>query len=162
MDFKWNDDRVDTLKKLWGEGLSASQVSAEFWRLYHDAPSRSAVCGKIDRLGLGGRAKSGGHTGRPGPRLGHLERQASANAGRGAAIKINKRRSQPEPAIEASELPDLPPDVSLYACTLLELTEHSCRWPMGDPATPEFRFCGDGKIGGLPYCGRHGALARRP
>ena len=49
----WTDDRVEILKKLWSEGLSASQIAAELGGI-----SRNSVIGKVHRLGLSGRAKN--------------------------------------------------------------------------------------------------------
>ncbi|MCA0407178.1 MAG: GcrA cell cycle regulator, partial [Proteobacteria bacterium] len=49
----WDDQRIEQLKKLWGEGLSASQIAAELGGV-----TRNAVIGKVHRLGLSGRAKS--------------------------------------------------------------------------------------------------------
>ena len=51
----WTDERVERLKKLWADGLSASQIAAELGGV-----SRNAVIGKVHRLNLPGRAKSGG------------------------------------------------------------------------------------------------------
>src|SRR5258706_16323610 len=49
----WTDERVELLKKLWGDGLSASQIAGELGGI-----TRNAVIGKVHRLGLSGRAKS--------------------------------------------------------------------------------------------------------
>src|SRR5712672_3472721 len=49
----WTDERVELLKKLWTDGLSASQIAAELGGI-----TRNAVIGKVHRLGLSGRAKS--------------------------------------------------------------------------------------------------------
>src|SRR5436309_13039421 len=49
----WTDERVEMLKKLWADGLSASQIAAELGGI-----TRNAVIGKVHRLGLSGRAKS--------------------------------------------------------------------------------------------------------
>jgi GcrA cell cycle regulator len=47
--------------------------------------------------------------------------------------------------------------------TLMELRESTCRWPMGDPTTPEFRFCGGpSPVGGGPYCAYHARVAYQP
>ena len=51
----WTDERVEKLKKLWSEGLSASQIAAQLGGV-----SRNAVIGKVHRLNLPGRAKAGG------------------------------------------------------------------------------------------------------
>ena len=56
----WNDERVELLKKLWGEGLSASQIAGELGGI-----TRNAVIGKVHRLGLSGRAKSPAVAARP-------------------------------------------------------------------------------------------------
>src|ERR1041385_7953064 len=49
----WTDDRVELIKKLWGDGLSASQIAGELGGI-----TRNAVIGKVHRLGLSGRAKA--------------------------------------------------------------------------------------------------------
>ena len=49
----WTDERVELLKKLWADGLSASQIAGELGGI-----TRNAVIGKVHRLGLSGRAKS--------------------------------------------------------------------------------------------------------
>lgn len=53
---------------------------------------------------------------------------------------------------------DLPADQSPFACTLAELNDETCRWPLGDPQSPDFRFCG-AKPDGMPYCRRHAHIA---
>ena len=49
----WTDERVEVLKKLWGEGQSASQIAKELGGV-----TRNAVIGKVHRLGLSNRATS--------------------------------------------------------------------------------------------------------
>ena len=46
--------------------------------------------------------------------------------------------------------------------TIMDLRESMCRWPMGDPTKPEFRFCGARAITGLPYCTHHARIAYQP
>jgi GcrA cell cycle regulator len=46
--------------------------------------------------------------------------------------------------------------------TLLELNEQTCRWPIGDPATQEFYFCGGSAVTSLPYCAYHARIAYQP
>ena len=46
--------------------------------------------------------------------------------------------------------------------TLMELTERTCKWPIGDPATDEFWFCGHQAQNGKPYCKTHVAIAFQP
>jgi GcrA cell cycle regulator len=47
-------------------------------------------------------------------------------------------------------------------CSILELSDEKCHWPIGDPGTPEFFFCGGKTIEGLPYCGYHSRVAYQP
>ena len=46
--------------------------------------------------------------------------------------------------------------------TLLELNEDTCRWPIGDPATTDFFFCGGKPLNALPYCHYHSRVAYQP
>lgn len=47
----WSEERVEILKKLWLDGLSASQIAKQLGDV-----TRNAVIGKVHRLGLAGRA----------------------------------------------------------------------------------------------------------
>ena len=47
-------------------------------------------------------------------------------------------------------------------CSLLELNESKCRWPIGDPGSVEFFFCGGPPVEGLPYCNYHSRVAYQP
>jgi len=66
----WTEERVELLKKLWADGLSASQIAAELGGI-----TRNAVIGKVHRLGLSGRAKSPSSSG---PRRGRTRRARRA------------------------------------------------------------------------------------
>jgi len=46
--------------------------------------------------------------------------------------------------------------------TIMELREAMCRFPLGDPTTPEFRYCGAQASTGLPYCAHHAQIAYQP
>ena len=47
-------------------------------------------------------------------------------------------------------------------CTLLELSDNKCRWPIGDPGSVEFYFCGGSPVEGAPYCTFHSRVAYQP
>src|SRR5262245_3711660 len=79
----WTDERVETLKKLWTDGLSASQIAAELGGI-----TRNAVIGKVHRLGLSGRAKSPSSTA-PRPR------KARPHAAGLAAVDTGQHRARP-------------------------------------------------------------------
>jgi GcrA cell cycle regulator len=151
----WTDERVEMLKKLWADGLSASQIAAELGGI-----TRNAVIGKVHRLGLSGRAKSPSSAA-PRPRKprahAHMLRVSRPSIrGNTALAHAYEFDLEREPELLDNVIP------LGQRRTLLELTEETCRWPIGDPAQPDFFFCGGQTITGLPYCAYHSRVAYQP
>lgn len=149
----WDDARVDTLKKLWSEGLSASQIAG---RLGH--VTRNSVIGKVHRLGLSGRATTSRKCHRP-KRADHRPiRKLYRNT---IAPKSAARVAFPvEPLPVFVEL-----DIPLRERkTLLDLDDRGCdcRWSIGDPQSADFHFCNRSAVPGLPYCEFHARRAFQP
>lgn len=146
----WTDERVELLKKLWADGLSASQIAAELGGI-----TRNAVIGKVHRLGLSGRAKSPSSSG-PRPRKARSSGmlRVSRPSTRGNAALAYDYDLDPEP-----ELIEIPVE---QRKTLLQLNEKTCRWPIGDPGGPDFFFCGGDTVNELPYCSYHARVAYQP
>jgi GcrA cell cycle regulator len=155
----WTDDRVALLRRLWEDGQSASKIAAQLGGV-----TRNAVIGKVHRLGLGGRARGA--------------EEAPASTATPKAVEIETaiavvETQAPEPVAILSHrpapvfptpAPALEP-VALAVSkrvTIMDLRESMCRWPLGDPTTPEFRFCGARSITGLPYCTHHAEIAYQP
>jgi len=46
--------------------------------------------------------------------------------------------------------------------TVANLAATDCRWPIGDPREPDFRFCGAPQLPGRPYCDHHWRMAFQP
>ena len=199
----WTDERVETLKKMWAEGQSASQIAKEL-----GAVTRNAVIGKVHRLGLSNRVgPSGGREDdedeeappaataaaapaarpeparapepvrvEPAPRLAEVPRPVTgAPPASGATVTPLPIRKAIIPA--GQPLPPQPSanEISPEALasvrevekrakrlTLMELTERTCKWPIGDPATPDFWFCGLPSLPGKPYCEAHVGVAFQP
>jgi len=151
----WTSERVELLKKLWSDGFSASQIAAELGGI-----TRNAVIGKVHRLGLSGRAKSTAAS-TPRPRKSrsstHMLRMARASI-RGNTALAHAYEFETETAPELIE--NIIPIGQRR--NILELTEQTCRWPIGDPGSSEFFFCGGNTIGGLPYCAYHARIAYQP
>jgi GcrA cell cycle regulator len=149
----WTDERVELLKKLWSDGLSASQIAAELGGI-----TRNAVIGKVHRLGLSGRAKSPSSSA---PRV---------RKPRSHMLRVSRPVMRGNTALAITYEVDLEPEQGLVENivpmgqrrTLLELHEGTCRWPIGDPANPEFFFCGGNTITSLPYCAFHSRVAYQP
>lgn len=156
----WTDERVEHLKKLWSDGLSASQIAAEIG----GGVTRNAVIGKVHRLGLSGRGKAKAASPQR-PRK--ATRVPSAPAPIAPVARSNvviapvpaPLVAEPEPEVHVDEEVVVPMSERV---TIMELRESMCRWPMGDPTKPEFRFCGARSITGLPYCTHHARVAYQP
>ncbi len=151
----WTDERVETLKKLWAEGHSASQIAAELGGI-----TRNAVIGKVHRLGLSGRAKSPSSAA-PRPRkprtASHMLRVTRSSM-RGNTALAHAYEFDIEP--ETEPIDNVIPLGQRRS--LLELTEDTCRWPIGDPGSADFYFCGGPAITSLPYCAYHSRIAYQP
>jgi len=156
----WTDEIVEQLKQHWTDGKSASQIAS----LLGNGLTRNAIIGKVHRLGLAGRAKTPNSAPSRPRRLAPPHRASPRLAGaaqrmtRGAtalAIAPQALAEVEEPEFESVVVP-----MSLRV-TILELKEAMCRWPLGDPASSEFRYCGSPTASG-PYCAYHGGLAYQP
>ena len=194
----WTDERVETLKRMWAEGQSASQIAKELGGV-----TRNAVIGKVHRLGLSNRVG------------GKEEAEAEAPSTPAAPAAAAPPRAEPAPPEAAPPRPadpvrterppqsvaaqvagnvttlplrkaivpagqPLPPQPSANEIspealasvrevekrakrlTLMELTERTCKWPIGDPATEDFWFCGLPSAAGKPYCDAHVGVAFQP
>ncbi len=164
----WTDERVEQLKKLWTEGLSASQIAARLGA----GVTRNAVIGKVHRLGLAGRGQPQRSAE---PRAPRKQREPSLapragsslprlpNAGNTALKPIMRAATQPRPQAlpepQPLRLVDLPQDGRV---TILHLSDKTCKWPIGDPGSEEFCFCGHSPRDGSPYCEYHARLAYQP
>lgn len=156
----WTDERVELLRKLWSEGFSASQVAAELGA----GITRNAVIGKIHRLGLAERAKTAVSSR---PRIAKAPRQAQQQRSTMAVPITNGNTAllyAPQALVVARPRPEEEVVIPMSErVTLMELRESMCRWPMGDPTLPEFRFCGGpSPVGGGPYCSYHARVAYQP
>jgi GcrA cell cycle regulator len=134
----WTDERVEQLKSLWTEGLSASQIARALGGV-----TRNAVIGKVHRLGLAGRA---------GPPRAERPRSAGTH-------KVIMRQAAPEPQVVEEDPIIL--DNGSFA-TVLTINDRMCRWPIGDPSENEFHFCGHKPKSGSPYCEAHARKAYQP
>ena len=144
----WTDERVEELKKLWAEGHSASQIAARMGGV-----TRNAVIGKVHRLGLSGRAAP-------------AKPKAVATESRATSVStasVSTASSSPRTPVRGV-LRDLPPveDIGLGKATVSSIGNGQCKWPIGDPASDDFHFCGQSTTGGKPYCAYHTQLAFQP
>ena len=188
----WTDERVETLKRMWGEGQSASQIAKELGGV-----TRNAVIGKVHRLGLSNRTT--GAAAAPAAKSAAKEKPApaaktkpKAKPAKAAEPAPAEKPAKEEPATQSAApvsparkaiIPagqPLPPQPSANEISpealasvrevekkakklsLMELTERTCKWPIGDPATEDFWFCGLNVQQGKPYCEAHVGVAFQP
>ena len=143
----WTDERVGTLKKLWLDGLSASQIAKQLGGV-----TRNAVIGKVHRLGLSGRAAPS----QPARTVFKAPRPARPVAAPASPIIRRAEAVAPQlPVYVREESPGL--------ATVLTLGAHMCKWPIDDPSSDSFTFCGR-RTGGDegPYCREHANIAYQP
>ena len=148
----WTDERVADLKKLWLDGLSASQIAKQLGGV-----TRNAVIGKVHRLGLSGRAAPS-QPSRPAFRAARPRPTQAPSAPR----RIDPA---PRPVVAAQPTPPAPRPAVLDlpgTATVLTLGSHMCKWPIGDPSSDEFSFCGRRSDEGHPYCVEHSRVAYQP
>ena len=162
----WTDERVEMLRKLWADGLSASQIAAQLGGV-----TRNAVIGKVHRLKLSSRGRS---TAAP------ARQKKSVSAGVGAGVKqVTRTQQRTMPvSIGANALQaqfDAQP-VARYVTRptesvvvpisrrlqLIQLSERTCKWPNGDPLSEDFNFCGNDSADTGPYCTYHARIAFQP
>ena len=151
----WTEDRVETLKKLWTEGLSASQIAKEMG----EGVTRNAIIGKVHRLKLSGRATPSRP---PRPRAKPAPKpRVTTSAPRTAGSTTTTPTVQREMPIAPPPLEPAPLPSGEFA-TVLTLTNHICKWPIGDPTEQNFRFCGRKSKASSPYCDAHASQAYQP
>jgi GcrA cell cycle regulator len=148
-DFDWTDAAVERLKELWAEGHTGLTIGRQF------GISRSAVIGKISRLGL---------SHKPRPRLPTVPLQAISvpkpvrKGQKRSETRPLKRNNRPLPPPEPYQAPRPPPDPPIGSFDLLELRHGHCRWPSAGDG-PKWTFCGRPRAGESSYCEAHHALA---
>ncbi len=140
----WTTERIALLKNRIEAGLSCGQIALEI------GVSRNAVIGKANRLGLS-RFKS--------PVL-QSERTGASKIARPRNVTQHRilRALRAMPQLAFAEAPG----GSVNRCSLLELKQWHCRWPISDPGAEDFGFCGKNSVDGLPYCAVHARMAYQP
>ena len=144
----WTDERVELLRKLWGEGHTAAEIAKKIGQV-----TRNAVIGKAHRLNLPSRVS---------PIRSKKKatiKPANTNV-RPLKKVVSKAKKKDAPTVKKNA-PQLPkePEIIGDVKQLDELKAHDCRWPYGDPQTDKFGFCGAQSLEGLPYCGEHAQMA---
>lgn len=155
----WDETRVEKLKKLWSEGLSASQIAGRFG----EECTRNMIISKVHRLRLAPRATT---------------TRSKALAGRNAAAKQRARARAERAKVQAGApkrasavvfevdpfkpVVELKPTPAVERKSLLKLENSDCRYPYGGENGEPWSFCARPKVTGLPYCEAHVKLCYAP
>lgn len=177
----WTDERIATLKKMWLQGKSASEIAEKLGGV-----TRNAVIGKAHRLNLSGRpspikkvtapkkpaAAAPAKKTAAAPKAKPVAPAAPAKAPAKAQAAPVAAKAAPRAPTSSGNGPGKPPEIVQLAAlanatsrpdgkiiSILELTEKTCRWPVGDPREGTFGYCGAEAYGAHPYCAEHVAIA---
>jgi GcrA cell cycle regulator len=140
----WTDERIALLRSHFEAGLSCRQIAADI------GVSRNAVIGKLSRLNLT-RGRVVGEA--QGSRKGAAKGRRHKGLPRLQYQMLNAVFAGPQQLIEEGPINDE------HRCSLLELSEQRCRWPISTPGHEDFCFCGNRPVDGMPYCAGHSRLA---
>ena len=138
----WNEQNTKILRKLWSQGLTASQISAQI-----PGKSRNAIIGRAHRLNLESRAVS-------------KKASAALVAKKENNVEIKQEKLGRKARFRALLLdknfePENPKKLE-------ELTDSTCRWPIGHPYEKEFYFCGRKPMEKFSYCKLHVLYSFQP
>lgn len=151
----WPASHHEALKNHLAAGLSASQAAAALNGEFRTRRSRNSIIGRAKRKGLTFNSENIG-----GP---------SPNPDKPNQRKPKMPPSEPVitkaasgPKIAATPFVPRVAKVRPRHVSLLELTDHTCRWPISEVGAPDFCFCGNPPVEGFPYCAGHARLAYQP
>ena len=186
----WSDERVAVLRKMWLEGNSASEIAKELGNITRNAVigkvHRLGLSNRDTNISKAGvtaeKSIKGLKRGRP-PKINKepkkrgrpqkikqpkdlsdttLERGNAISAS-GTTERSNDSRLEVVSDLSEETLKDLlKVEMKSKKISLMDLTERTCKWPIGDPATDTFWFCGHEAEPGKPYCKTHISIAFQP
>tara|TARA_B110000014_G_C20087432_1_gene568925 strand:- start:215 stop:712 length:498 start_codon:yes stop_codon:yes gene_type:complete len=139
----WTPEREEKLKELWKKGHTASQIA----NLIGDT-TRNAVIGKAHRLNLEARATS--------KKIAKIKSDNTTNNSSEIKYeKLGRKAKFKSLLLDKNFEPENPK-------TLEELTDQTCRWPIGHPPESDFHFCGRKSLEKFVYCKLHVLYAFQP
>jgi len=159
----WTEQQVQTLKKMWGNGYSASDIAKNLG----GGVTRNAVIGKAHRLKLSAAAGMSRQVPQPPSKTNGVAMTTIKKVSKKRAVLRTmppvQHSSSSAAASSAKARAALPRSIDSIKRTegipVTKAGEHHCRWPIGDPRSPDFRFCGCDALEGFPYCADHARIA---
>lgn len=147
-DTSWTQERIDTAITLFRAGLPASRIADKLG----GGATRNAVLGKLHRMGIVSHAPY-----RP-PRKKPERTEAEKPKRATPSMPVVRQPALPRPKALVV-LPPTPVELVDGRITIATLETGMCKWPIGDPGTDDFCFCGHAQREGSPYCRYHAEKA---
>ncbi len=182
----WTDERVEKLKQLWEEGKSASEIAKELGNVTRNAvigkvhrmglQSRAASAPET-KSAAAPKAAPKKAAAKTAPKKKQAEPVAEVEVETKveveAEVEVEVKDEAPQtgnqfPAVVVTKNDEVSEETrrdvervenESKRLSLMQLTERTCKWPIGDPATEDFWFCGHPSEAGKPYCQAHVKLA---
>ena len=147
----WTAEAIERLKALWAEGHSTVEIGRRM------GISKNAVVGKAHRLNLPARPSPIRRDAAPRPApVPRAPRPMSV--ARAAPPMLRPAPAAPPAPVVVAAAP-APAVLRAFPAARPRIGSRSCCWPIGEPGTSGFRFCGGEPMAGKPYCTEHAALA---
>ena len=159
----WNDQIIRRMLELLQEGKSASHIARVLSEMAGQELSRNAVIGKLHRMRKAGQIPQAEEP--PAQRQTATAQRTPARSGKdrgqpaiSGALAL-ETKVQPAPQAEPAPKLEVVAEEKGLVADIMDLNQHTCRWPIGDPGEEGFCYCGRKPQSGLPYCERHAAIA---
>ena len=186
----WSDERVAILKKMWLEGSSASEIAKELGNITRNAvigkvhrlgmsnrdtnnlksssgtsdAKKSVRRGRPPKVNKEEKKRGRPHKLKdPGDFPGTLNVTEKSTTSSDKEMRLDENKTKVASDLSEETLQNiLKVEMKSKKISLMELTERTCKWPIGDPATDTFWFCGHESEPGKPYCKTHISIAFQP
>ena len=186
----WSDERVAILKKMWLEGSSASEIAKELGNITRNAvigkvhrlgmsnrdtnnlksgsstsnTKKSVRRGRPPKVNKEEKKRGRPHKLKdPGDFPGTLDVTEKSTTSSAKEMRLDENKTKVASDLSEETLQNiLKVEMKSKKISLMELTERTCKWPIGDPATDTFWFCGHESEPGKPYCKTHISIAFQP
>ena len=186
----WSDERVAILKKMWLEGSSASEIAKELGNITRNAvigkihrlgmsnrdtnnlksgsstsnATKNVRRGRPPKVNKEEKKRGRPHKLKdPGDLPGAFDVTEKSTTSSAKEMRLDENKTKVASDLSEETLQNiLKVEMKSKKISLMELTERTCKWPIGDPATDTFWFCGHESEPGKPYCKTHISIAFQP
>ena len=149
----WTEEEQNRLEELHKSGMTHSEIGAKLGR------TRNSVIGRVMRTGLRDTGYREGYRVKPTP-----TQRSKAQHEYVTLRRITAAKESPQTAVAetVAYMETSHPAEMRLIHNIVDLKRNSCRFPIGDPASPEFAYCGNEAVQLLPYCAHHTRMAYQP